>query len=181
MSFPYLKPKNRTTSPVIIGKVVAVNIATQTCDVQPSDGGAILLDCRLKAIEDEEEEGIIIFPKVDSIVSVLCINNTSDAIVIAYSSFSSCKIVIKNVLKIEISDSGDIIVNDGVNGGIIKVQALQNEIEKLNTYVSKITTVFTQWIPTLPDGIALKTQMQLLVSPLPLANLGAITNDKIKH
>jgi hypothetical protein len=165
----------------VFGEVIEVNKTTQTCTIQPTDDGAIIYNCRLKAIEDEEKEGIIIFPRIGSIVIVAVLKPTNDSVVFSISSFDSCQIAIKDVLKIEIESTGDITFNGGEYGGIIKLPALKIEVEKVNTFLTTIKNVFTTWVPTMPDSVALKTAMQAALLQLQLPNLTNVGNDKIKH
>jgi hypothetical protein len=59
-----------------MGKVVAIDTDARTCDIEPLDGTASVFDVKLQAFE-KSVEGVVLFPKMDSIVVVTMLSNES--------------------------------------------------------------------------------------------------------
>jgi hypothetical protein len=66
---------NHKTGFGVLCKVVAVDDATTTIDAEPVNGDAPLFDVRLQA--NFEQNGVTIFPKVNSLVIVSVLEDTS--------------------------------------------------------------------------------------------------------
>ena len=60
-------------------KVLEVNESEKTVDVKPIDDSAEIFDVRLQA--ESDTNGLVIYPKVDSMVLVVFINKNSAAVV----------------------------------------------------------------------------------------------------
>lgn len=146
-------------------KVDAVNEADQTCDVTPINGDAQLLDVKLKALLDGLENGMVIFPKVGSQVVVGLADVTdTDAFVLVFSEFDK------------------IVFLDGSNEGLVKLPVLQNEVAKINNFLTAIKNTFTNFVPVPSDGgAALKTAMNAALASQQTADLSDAGNDKILH
>lgn len=59
----------KPTDNVFYGLVKSVDKPSLTCEVEPLDGDALVLDVRLSA--DTAQQGFIIYPKVGSVVAVV--------------------------------------------------------------------------------------------------------------
>lgn len=71
-----LKKMRATTLPQsIVGKVVATDAESATVDIEPLNGDTIIYSVRLQA--DFQNQGIVIFPKQDSIVVATLLENES--------------------------------------------------------------------------------------------------------
>lgn len=72
---------------VVSGTVLAVNKAEATCDVQPLDTAAPeIFDVRLRAVDDEQLTGLIIWPQVGSVVLVGLIDNDPNTAFLSLAS-----------------------------------------------------------------------------------------------
>jgi hypothetical protein len=71
-----LKKMRATTLPQsVVGKVVATDAESATVDIEPINGDTIIYSVRLQA--DFQNQGIVIFPKQDSIVVATLLENES--------------------------------------------------------------------------------------------------------
>ena len=78
--------------------VFSVDRSDQSIDVRPADGGADILNVRLQAALDQQELGVIIFPKVGSEVVVMAINdNWNSAFVVATTEIDQVMVTIEKV------------------------------------------------------------------------------------
>jgi hypothetical protein len=163
---------------LIRATVTAVN--EYTCDVEPLDGDAEVLDVKLRVIENSTESGVGAFPKVGTIVLVLVANET-DAYLLHAAEVE--RILIKQEgFRAEVDATGNLVFNEGSNEGLVKLPVLQQEIAKLNSYLNAIKQTFSTWVPVPSDGgAALKAAMNAALSSQQGADLSNAGNDKIKH
>lgn len=145
--------------------VTAVDNTAQTCDVEPLNGDAPILGVKLKAREDSEPDGIVVFPANGSDVVVgFTEGNDTDAFVLVFSDFDQ------------------VVIDGGENEGLVKLPVLRDEIEKLNNFLSQIKQAFTSWTPVPSDGgAALKAVMTSALASVQTADLSNAGNDKFKH
>lgn len=137
----------------------SIDTTNMTCDCDPLDGSAYLLDVRLNA---NYTKGFTLIPKDESIVIV---TQLSDAT--AYVSM--------------VSEVDEIYLAGDANGGLVKVQiastafnTLQTEI---NTLKAAITALMAGYAPI--DGGAALATFNLIV--LPQIDISQIENNKVLH
>ncbi|MGR3791556.1 hypothetical protein [Flavobacterium columnare] len=78
-----------------VGTVIAIDQETKTCDVQPLDGSATIIDVYLQA--DSDNGGLLIMPKLESLVCVVFINKET-AILANTGEIDLLSIQIKNTV-----------------------------------------------------------------------------------
>jgi hypothetical protein len=69
------KMRTASSSQSVVGKVVATDVENATVDIEPLNGDTIIYSVRLQA--DFQNQGIVIFPKQDSIVVATLLENES--------------------------------------------------------------------------------------------------------
>lgn len=146
--------------------VNTVNRQNLTCTVTPPDG-VKLPGVRLKAGIEEVEDGLVEIPAIDSSVLVVVIGNTDE-----------------NAFVAKCSQVDEVLFYGGQNGGLIKIQELVKELEKVNTFLSAIQDGFAEWIPPTgaPDsGASLRAIINTKIGALPTSDYSNIENLKIKH
>ena len=158
--------------------------------MQPSDGGAIFTDVRLQAMFSGSK-GVLIVPKVGSIVLCGSIQNSPATMFIALqSSFDSIQITGENGLNIEVGtdnkvriDAPEIVLNGGEYGGLTKTPALNVELTKVKTFLDTFRTVVNGWIPVPNDGgLALKSALTAALNSLETGTFDvALQDTKVKH
>ncbi len=159
----------------VAGKVLSVDKTNCTCLIQPVDGTADIPDARLRASIDGASAGVVIFPAVDSKVICSMIMDSDEAwSIIKMDEVESVLITVQTAFKCEIKPTGELILNDGVLGGLIKINELLAKInaleERMNTHQHLTTTPGN---PTTPDVVT-----NPLIVPTTLTE---IQNDKIQH
>lgn len=123
-----------------------------TIDCSPIDGKADYLDVKLQT---EQASGVLIIPKVGSIVMVEQVSSDT-----AYVSM--------------VGEVDEVIFLDGNNGGMVKVSEL---VDKLNTLEERMFT--HQHISAAPASI---TTVDPASNPIiPQTQVAELANDKIKH
>lgn len=132
-----------------IGKVISVDETASTCDIQLDDE-LMLYDVKIKSIVDGSNMGITIIPKKESIVIIGSIENIPEnAVILVYSQIE--KIYIKNEqMSIEMSDK--IKFNGGNYGGIVKIQALEQNLQQIKTYCEVLTASVVAAINGMASG-----------------------------
>lgn len=148
--------------PAIVDKV---NIDSFTCSVTDLDD-ARLFDVRLKAGVDDIVEGIIEVPTQGSSVLVALIGNKRNSAFIIKCS------------KVE-----EVLFYGGENGGLIKVNELTTQLERITHFLDTLKDSFKTPPPITPvdGGQAFFTYMDQLISSLPTGDFSNIENPKIKH
>lgn len=142
-----------------------LSVSGNTCDCEPIDGSADILDVKLSPTGT----GVRLTPSEKSIVEVSFLSNTEAYI----SSFSL-------VSKIEI-DCDNIIFNGGNNDGLIIIQDLVTKLNNLENKVNDIITALS--VLTLPvsgavAGPPAPPPVVGFLTPTVKAN---IEDTKIKH
>lgn len=132
-------------------EVVSVDWDNRECHVK-HDSGLEIYHCRLRSvIDNNQQDGLCIKPKVNSLVTVQLIENQDNAAqIIGYSDVESIELKMQNVtLTIEngtVKLSADSIeLNGGNNDGLVLVQ---NLVQKLNNLESKMDSHQHQYIDT---------------------------------
>lgn len=115
----------------VVAKVKAVDSDAQTCTLELGNGSEIL-NCRLRAAYSDDNKGIAIEPKVGSCVLATSIENSNSVFfVAAMTEIARVKISSPSSFSLEIDDQGKVVINGGELGGLVKVQALTDEINAL--------------------------------------------------
>ena len=172
------------TDNVFWGVVKKVSEQRLVCEVEPFEG-ATVLDVRLVA--DIQNPGMICIPKIDSVVGVVMENENAGFIAL-HSQIAQIKVnllkgfegSLKKDLKLDVE--GEIKLNDGSNGGLVKITELKNELAKVNQAIQKILNLFSNWTPSSNDGgAALKTLATSTLTGVQFPDYKNIENPKIKH
>ena len=167
---------------VMLGSVVSTDENKGLCAVSPVGSEVTINDIRVRSLSDKGN-GIYIIPKKDSKVLIENIDGADNYHVLEYGEIS--KIIYKsstNKLVID-SENDEILVNEGKNGGLIKIQDLvkkMNEVEKkLNTVISKFNSHTHSGVTT--GGSVSGTTPNLIPGTLQPTKVNEIENKKVKH
>ena len=136
------------------GIVLSVDKNAVTCDVQLVSNDAVLQDVLLKPIISEGDTtqlGLILFPAVNSFVTVGKIDDDNeDLVVIGITIVESIAFDMAAALKLLITVDGKLnlnavqmTLNDGKNGGIPLLAPLTAAILKLQNQVNSLGQIFT--------------------------------------
>lgn len=148
---------------VSIGKVVSINNPKRTCTVEREDLPT-LYDVQLQPIV-QLNKGFYICPKLNSYVLVGIIENKHNhAFILSFSEIE------------------EIHLGDSVNEGIVKIQPLKTELQKLNGNIDILKNA-TQAIASALDALIPGTSIafQTAVSAMSTQNLSNLENTKVKH
>lgn len=163
----------------------SVNRTACTCTAVLNNGVEIE-DVKLRATIDDTDNGIIVFPKEESWIRVALIeNNENNAFVVQYSDIDAFQIK-KSNFKMEVKDNGDLVFNDGNNGALIKIQALEAKINTINANFQAIVSAAlsgqTATVGAAPaDGAAGFAAFVSALNAVQSINSSGMNNDKIKH
>jgi hypothetical protein len=151
-----------------------------TCTIQ--SGEDVPAIARLKAVlETENTEGFVLIPAQNSEVIVTEIN-IGEYAVTGYSVID--KILLKTGdMKLQMDKNG-IVLNDGTFGGLIKIEELKSELDKINQILQAILTVLQGTPVTEPGNGSPSALQQALNSALAGKTLPTYTNienNKVKH
>ena len=124
---------------VTVGKVSNIDEDKRICDITIDDD-LTLNNCRLNAIIDSYSNKLLIVPKDNSMVAFIAIGGKlTEPLVIAYSEIEKILLTIgESDILIE---DGKIEMNGGNLGGLIKLQQLESNLDKLKKYVEDLATM----------------------------------------
>ena len=144
-------------------KVISVDKDLNTCDVEPLDGDAELLDVRLTATE-ENQTGFIVYPEIDSSVIVTFIDKDTAFV-------SMC------------TETEEILINGGTNGGLINIETLISNLDKNNLILDAIKRVVSAPIAEAGNGApsSLGTALNSALLSLNVGDFSSMEDEKIKH
>ena len=124
---------------VTVGKVSNIDEDKRICDITIDDD-LTLNNCRLNAIIDSYSNKLLVVPKDNSMVAFIAIGGKlTEPLVIAYSEIEKILLTIgESDILIE---DGKIEMNGGNLGGLIKLQQLESNLNKLKKYVEDLATM----------------------------------------
>lgn len=157
------------------GFVADVNEAEQTCSVNIAAEGEealILPGVALRSVSDGDNAGIMFIPERGSHVVFCKIEGQSDYVLIKTSK-----------LRKVILNCDDIVINEGLNEGLVKVLALTDKLNAIENEINELKNALLAWMPIPNDGgAALKSVVTGWASQaMTLTNIKELQNDKIKH
>lgn len=171
---------------VIRGQVVSVNTTQCTMEVQPLDDSAVMPAVQLRAGADGNNTGVVLFPRKGSVVLVGLIgNNYNSAYLVKADDLETIKIsrTGQGAFSIEVNAAGDVILNSGNNGGLVKVNDMVQSLNNIENSINDLKALVTSWTPVSGDGgLALKTILSTWqASSLPVSSAVQLEDTKVKH
>jgi hypothetical protein len=170
--------EKRQIKQVLIG--VAKDVKDTTCTVE-REGAPTLNDVRLNAIDDNLETYLTVYPAEGSNVVVAILENlVTEAIVIRCSEVA--KIGLKIGAITLVIDKDGIVMNGGSFGGLIKIEELKTQLDKVTDRIDAVINAIKTGTVTPGDGgAAYKLSMTTQLSALSKEDFGKIEDTKIKH
>ena len=156
-----------TDSALVLAKVKQVD--GQTCTV--SIGDLQLNEVRLRAVVNDEESGILVTPKVGSMVMITDLSNSTK----------------RDWAVVMVSEIDKIEINGGKNGGLIRIEDLVSRLNAIEDDINNLKTTLTGWTPVAQDGgAALKTTLTIpgtgwATKQLAKTKTSDLEDDKITH
>lgn len=160
-----------------IAIVKSVDKAKSLAVVSLVEDDAIELPCRLQAVDSEQDNGFLIFPKVGSTVLISNIEHQGYYAVLMVSEVESIVLKINGVEKLNISEN-EIKFDSGSIGGLPKSSGL---ISRLNNVENALNTALSLIIAHVhpSNGVASPTLAALASASISV--LADIENTKIKQ
>lgn len=165
---------------MLTGKVVRT--ADETCDVEPSDGGPVLYNVRIKPAINNTAFGILPYPKVGSTCIVAELDGNANKYVLLQAEELERVLVKTDKCAIEMKADGTITLNGDGLGGLVKVNELKQELIKVNNFLGALRQALSS-APTSPGdgGSTFKGAVTAAIASLQLPTYQAIENTKVKH
>lgn len=145
--------------------VTAVDEQARTVDCEPLDESAPILGVNLQA-NQEQETGVVIYPKVGSHVIVSMMSGGTGGCVIATEEVDHIEVAIGELrakidselarveigmMSAELSREG-IVLNGGHHGGLVKVEALTGRLNAIERDINELKRAMGGWTPAPQDG-----------------------------
>jgi len=161
-----------------MAKVVSVNETDNTCEVQI--GNTTVEDVRLNSIALDGLKAFVLIPKLESMVLVSRIGGSNEMFVCLYAEIDKLFLEIEET-SFEISKDG-FLFNDGENGGLIKIEELTKNLDKLTTRVDAIYDGLSKLSPDPPQaGSASVTSGLLAIVSPAKEDFTKLENELVKH
>ena len=178
-----LSLKRHLPMQVFIGQVESVDIDTQTCTVV-REGAPKLFDVRLNATIAEYTDRLILKPKLNSSVLLAIIeNDVNEAFLLACSEIEEISLNIEEQ-SLLINKEG-FVFNEGNWGGLIKIEELKTQLEKLTARVDGVIDALKKSKPAVGSSDGGKAYVDLVIAALaPFTeseDYSEIEDDKVKH
>jgi hypothetical protein len=140
-----------------------------------------LFNVRMRPVFDDKVNGVYCIPEVGSIVTVGMIHKSSSSLTVLQYTKTSKVIIRGSEASIELQD-GVITMNEGENGGLIKIEELKKELDKTNAVVNALKNTLLQFVPVPTDGgAALKTFATAQLGTKVTGSWTGIENKNVKH
>lgn len=152
--------------------VVSMDNDKYTAIVQPTSGEPEL-KVRLKAAINSQPAGIVAIPKEGSTVLVALIFNNPDTAYVC---------AVDEIDKVEIR--AEVIINDGENGGLIRIEALKEEYRKTKELLDALMTIISG-APIPEPGAGSPSALQAALNTATVGkgtgSFEDVENPKVKH
>lgn len=148
---------------VFAAKVLSVDTAEYTCDVEPLDGKADVFGVRLNA-QTGQNKGWLCIPAVGSVVVVVMLNKVSGFVAMT-------------------SELTEVLHDGGLFGGLVKVGELTQKLNAIEQDINTLKQAFSSWVPVPNDGgAALKAAAgSWFGQQLTETQKADIENEAVKH
>lgn len=172
---------NNYTPSKATAKVISVDKSKMTCTCKPVEGATmqnVLLTARQ---HDADFVGSVNVPKVDSMVVIDEVPH--GFAVVETEELSEILIVGKGFKWLFNIENGEVVMNDGNNGGVIITPKLVSQLNKINLFIDIFKSVLATPTPEAGNGAPSSFQAALNTAYSTFQNpdYQGITNDKFKH
>lgn len=145
----------------------------QTCSVQIDD--ITLTDVKLRPVINTSPHKILITPQQGSYVLVIDLSSgkMEHLAVFAYSEIEG----------IDINLSNNLTINEGTNGGLVKVNELTQKLNAIEKDINNLKQALSSWLPVPNDGgntlkLITGSWSAAIITPTSKSD---IENTKVKH
>lgn len=162
-----------------------ISVERTECTVQELREEDIQIEgVNLRAVIDENTNGWLVEPKVDSFVLIAPLENEEgDYYITMFSEIEKITLTIEDMIFVASKDG--FIFNGGALGGLIKLEEFRVQIQKNNEILTALLNVLTGTsISEAGNGAAsaLQAALKTALSGKEVGNFGSnIENDKVKH
>lgn len=136
----------------IVGTAINVDETTRTCDIKPIEADAPRAGINLQSVQSGTE-GIVIIPKEGSFIAVTFFDKRT--------GFVSLTSEVEKIL----IDTDLVQYNGGSNGGLININDLVTQMNKVEDDLNALKSAISGWIPVPNDGgAALKVALSNFIA-----------------
>lgn len=162
-------------------QVLSVESDNATCKVKLINSELELESVRLRAVNDQKNTGLVVYPTEGSKVLIGFVNaNISEAYILKESAVDLIQIITKE-MKVQ---ADQFTFNSDDFGGLIKINELKKQIDKNSAILDVFLSTMRDSVITEPgNGAASSLQLALKIALTgkSVADLSKIENTKIKH
>jgi hypothetical protein len=135
-----------------IGIVKSVSKENSVCSVALLENEEILLESvRLQAIDSEQNNGVLFFPKIESSVIVGKIDYSDSYFVAMFSEVEEISWKLEGVERLKITAS-EIIFNEGSKGSMVEIEKLKSRLNVIEQAFNQLLNNYKLHAHTHPQG-----------------------------
>lgn len=169
---------------VLSGKVQEVQEADGTCSVLLSIDDDPTEGVLLTSVSGVAE-GVVILPKADSQVWVAEIDGPGKWGIVKYGEIEKVTVKMGGTPELVVTE-GEIVMNGGDLGGLVKVQSLVSKLNRLENALNGLITKFNSHthvyapgpLPPVPTAPPIPLETTVIA---PVTAVSDLENDKVKH
>jgi hypothetical protein len=165
---------------LMIGIVESVDKPKSICSVRLlEDDGLVIPNVRLQAIDSEQDNGWLIFPKVGTTVILGKLDNINTFFVAMFSEVEEIYLKVDGVEKLKITKD-EIIFDEGTKGSLVEIGKLVSRMNLIENKVNSIISTFNSHVHP-ETGSTTSTTATPVSGTLSTTNASNLENDKIKQ
>ncbi len=168
----------------IFAKIISVDEQKAICSASfVSNEEMVLEGVRLQAIDDENDNGFILIPAIDSIIMLICaekVGENAEYIVVMCSEIDKINLKIDNTQKLKITKTL-IEFNGGSKGSMVEIAKLKTQINTLENAFNTLLTNYKLHNHAHPQGPTTAFLVPSTQSNVAQTQISDLENSEIKQ
>jgi hypothetical protein len=161
--------------------VAEVDKPKAVCKVKLVENEAIKLDnVRLQAIDNEQDNGILFFPKLGSSVIIGKLDYVDSYFVAMFSEVESVSWKLNGTERLKITAS-EIVFDEGTKGAMVEIAKLKSRLNDIETAFNQLLNHYKTHNHTHPQGPTTGLLVPSTQNDLSLTQTGDLANNAIKQ
>lgn len=164
-----------------VGFVMSVDKPKATCKVRLLENESIILEnVRLQAIDNEQDNGILFFPKPESSVIIGKLDYVDSYFVAMFSEVESVSWKLNGTERLKITAS-EIVFDEGTKGAMVEIAKLKSRLNDIETAFNQLLNHYKTHNHTHPQGPTTSLLVPSTQNDLSLTQTDDLANNAIKQ
>ncbi len=164
-----------------IGFVVSVDKPKALCKVKLLENEAVVLEnVRLQAIDNEQDNGILFFPKIESSVIVAKLDYVDSYFVAMLSEVEEVSWKLDGVERLKITEN-EIVFNEGNKGAMVEIGKLKSRLNAIEQAFNELLNHYKTHNHAHPQGPTTGFLVSSTQANIAITNIADLENPNIKQ